>query len=157
MSIRKSVLFMVSITVAASSGCATSGPAFTPTSEVPSDKALVYIYRPAAFAGSAIHYTVHAEDEPIVKLKPGGYYAYLAQPGQVEFWAKTEAKSSAVESLRSGETYYLKGGIGMGFIVGHPRLSFVDKSTGHTEVKQCKRLPGYSATTTKRQKKVGQR
>ena len=90
--------------------------------------------------GSGVAYTVRTGEEEVIKLKAGGYYPYLATPGEREFWAKTEARASVTEQLRAGETYYLRGGIGIGFVVGHPKLAFVSREDGEREIKECKLL-----------------
>jgi len=119
-------------------GCAPRGPVFRPVTQLPQDKALVYIYRVSAFFGGGVTYTVRAGDEEIVDLATGGYYPYLAEPGEREFWARTEAKASTTEQLRAGETYYLRGGIGLGFFIGHPKLAFVSRVEGEREIGSCR-------------------
>jgi len=120
------------------SGCSASGPAFKPYGEFSSEKGLVYIYRQAQFQGSAIAYTVKANGVAIGTLKNGGYLTYLADLGPVIFSAKTEAKAEVTIDIKAGETYYIKGDIGMGFFVGHPKLSVVHKITGESEIVHCK-------------------
>ena len=45
------------------------------------------------------------------------------------------------EYLEAGETYYLKGGIGIGLAVGRPRFSFENADVGAREVADCVLLP----------------
>ncbi len=131
---------LVALAVAGTlAGCA-AGPKFTPLQERPEEKALVYIYRPGKWLGGGVVYTVKSGDEEIVPLKAGGYYPYLAAPGEREFWARTEARASVTEQLRAGETYYLRGGVGVGFFVGHPKLAFVNREEGEREIKDCNLL-----------------
>jgi len=122
-------------------GCAASGPRFEAVTEIPREKALVYIYRPYTVLGSGVRYHVAAQGSDIVYLEPGGYFPYFAEPGEVEFWAETEARESITTDLEPGETYYLKGSVGIGVMIGRPRLEFVDGSRGAEEVAECKRLP----------------
>jgi hypothetical protein len=122
-------------------GCATSGPPFEAVREVPPGKALVYIYRPSGLIGGGVRYHVAARGERIVFLKPGGYFPYIAEPGEIEFWAQTEAKDSITTDLEPGETYYLKGTVGVGMLVGRPRFEFVDESRGWKEIRECVLLP----------------
>jgi hypothetical protein len=102
--------------------------------------AVVYSYRDAAFVGGGVRYTVNAGAEPIVKLVPGGYYGYLAEPVETEFSAKTEATSSITVDLEPGETYYLKGDVGVGLLVGRPELTLVNPLQGAGEIRACKLL-----------------
>jgi hypothetical protein len=90
--------------------------------------------------GGAISYTVQAGNEKIVYLKRGGYYPYFANPGETEFWASTEAKTSVTQMIEAGKTYYLQGGIGIGLVAGRPKLNFVDEAQGKAEVAECKLL-----------------
>jgi len=122
-------------------GCATSGPAFQAVSEIPQDKALVYIYRPSGFIGAGVRYHVAARGDSIVYLEPGGYFPYLTEPGEIEFWAKTEAKETITTDLVPGQTHYLKGSVGIGVVIGRPRFEFVDEARGAREVSKCKLLP----------------
>jgi len=118
-----------------------SGPPFAPVPTTPPDKAIVYVYRTAQFVGDGVTYTVNAGGKPLVKLLPNGYIALLAEPRETEFSAETEATSSITLDLEAGQTYYLKGGIGVGFLVGHPKLTLVDATTGSSEIVNCKKLP----------------
>jgi hypothetical protein len=36
----------------------------------------------------------------------------------------------------------LKGGIGVGFFVGHPKLAFVSREVGEREIRDCKLITG---------------
>ena len=123
------------------SGCAASGAAFKAVDTIPEGKALVYIYRPNSIVGGAVRYHVAVGDERIVYLIRGGYFPYLAGPGETTFWARTEAKAEITEYLKAGQVYYLKGGIGAGVALGRPRLEFVDAGEGREQVEDCVLLP----------------
>jgi hypothetical protein len=120
------------------SGCATKGAAFQQVESIPADKGLVYVYRPASFKGAAVSYGVKAKDTVITNLTNGGYYPYFADPGEIEIWAKTEAKSSVTLDVKAGQTYYVKGGIRIGALVGRPHLAVVPADVGAAEIAECK-------------------
>jgi hypothetical protein len=122
-------------------GCASLGPAYKPVTNAPKDKATVYVYRPSGFGGAAISYTVAANGVDISKLPSGGYFVYYAKPGETEFSAKTEAQTSVTIDAKAGQTYYVKGTIGMGVFVGHPHLVQVDGYAGDEEIAKCKLVP----------------
>ncbi len=132
---------VVTLLTIASLACASLGTPYQALPSVPEGKALVYVYRPKSFVGSAISYTVHAGDAPVVKLVNGGYRTYVAEPGETEFWAKTEARTSVTERLEAGKTYYLRGGVGVGLVAGRPKLSFVPAEQGQTEIASCRTVP----------------
>jgi hypothetical protein len=124
------------------SGCATLGPAFKPEQSLPSDKGTVYIYRESKMIGGAVSYTVSANGMPLAKLSSGSYFVYHAVPGEVEFSAQTEAKTSVTIDIRAGEAYYVKGSVGMGVFIGHPHLLLVSSDIGQKEIAECKLVPG---------------
>lgn len=122
-------------------GCATLGPTYQKVDMIPEESALVYVYRPKSFVGGGVSYTVHADGQTVTKLVNGGYYPYFSPPGEVEFWAKTESKSSVTLDVRAGETYFIKGTVGVGFLMGRPHLMQVDAATGQAEIAECKLIP----------------
>jgi hypothetical protein len=131
-------------------GCATLGSAYVPDTSAPKDKATVYVYRPTAFSGGAISYTVAVNGADISSLPSGGYFVYYAKPGENEFSAKTEAKTSVTIDAKAGETYYVKGSVGMGVFVGHPHLVQVANDDGSKDIAKCKLVPAAAATTAAR-------
>jgi hypothetical protein len=133
-----------------SAGCATLGSAYTPDNNTPKDKATVYVYRPSAMGGGAISYTVAVNGADVSSLPSGGYFVYYAKPGENEISAKTEAKTSVTVDAKAGETYYVKGTIGMGVFVGHPHLLQVSGDVGSQEIVKCKLVPLPASTTAAR-------
>jgi Protein of unknown function (DUF2846) len=121
------------------SSCA-SGPKFTKVDTIPEDKGVVYIYRPTSPVGMAVVYQVIANSSVIMPLQNGGYYAYFAKPGENEFQAATESISSVTLDVKPGQTYYIKGTLGIGFAVGRPRLAIVPADVGEKEITNCKCL-----------------
>ncbi len=102
---------------------------------------LVYIYRPSSFVGGGVSYDVKVGETVITTLYSGGYYPYFAKPGELELWAKTEAKSAVTLDVKAGEVYYVKGTVGVGFLVGRPHLIVVPASVGEKEIAECKLIP----------------
>lgn len=128
------------VTFAALTGCAATGPAFREITDIPQDKGLVYVYRPNSIIGSAIRYSVYADKDVVCKLIRGGYCLYYAKPGEVEFWAKTESKTSLTVDVKAGQKHYVKGSLSMGFAVGRPNLSLVEEQEAMKEIVDCKLL-----------------
>lgn len=89
--------------------------------------ALIYFVRPSAFGGGAISYFVHEDNRPIGILKSGTYFMHKSVPGKHTYWAETEARTSIMMDVKAGETYYVEGGVGMGFWAGRPELREVTK------------------------------
>ena len=78
---------------------------------------------------------------PVTTLYNGGYYLYFPKPGEVEFWAKTESKSSVTLDIKPSQTYYIKGTVGVGLLVGRPHLMVVAPDVAEQEITKCKLIP----------------
>jgi hypothetical protein len=124
------------------SGCIAGPPIFQPVTSVPADKALVYIYRADI---SGLRYTVYAGEEPIVQTIGRGYFPYLTDPREVEFWAETASKSSVTLDLEPGQTYYLQAKVDFWLILGRPRLALVSAGVGASEIDGCTLLVSVAA------------
>lgn len=124
------------------SGCAAKGPAFSKIDNLSSDKGLVYVYRVPSIKGAAISYDIKVGENVITTLKNGGYFPYQTNPGEIEFSAATEAKSAITLDVEAGQTYYIKGSLSVGFLMGRPHLSVVPNDLGEKEIQECKLLPG---------------
>lgn len=136
------------------SGCATLGPVYTKVDKVPQDRGLVYIYRPSSIMGSGVAYDVKVGDNVVTTLHSGGYFPYFSTPGEVEFWAKTESRSAVTIDVKSGQVYYIKGSLGVGFFVGRPHLMVVPADVGEKEIAECKLIPEPKKEETKEESKT---
>ena len=139
--IKLSVFFVFVFIYLFLNGCATLGPVYQKVDNIQDGKAVVYIYRPSSLVGGGVSYNVKVGETVITTLYNGGYYPYLVEPGETEFWAQTESKSSVTLDIKPGQTYYIKGTVGVGFIVGRPRLIVVSSDVGEREIAECKLIP----------------
>jgi hypothetical protein len=98
------------------------------------DKGLVYFYRESSFVGGGVSYYVNDGDKRIGGLKNGTYFYTWADPGTHNYWAKTEARAEKTLSVETNKTYYVRGEVGMGFFVGHPKLTIVSEDEGKSAV-----------------------
>jgi len=119
----------------------TLGPVYQKVDTIPENLGLVVIYRPSSFIGAAVSYDVKVGETPIFRLYNEGYYPYFSKPGEVEFWAKTESRSAVTLDIRAGQTYYIKGTVGIGFLVGRPHLMVVPEDVAEKEISKCKLCP----------------
>ncbi len=133
-----SILLFISLML---NSCTTLGPLYQKVDTVPDDKGLVYIYRPKKLVGGGVKYKVKVGDTPITILHNGGYYPYFSEPGEVEFWAKTESRSSVTLDMKPGQTHYIKGTVGVGFLLGRPHLLIVSPDVAEQEILECKLIP----------------
>ena len=121
-------------------GCAT-GLKFQKADKIPEGMGLVYIYRIHS-VGTLVIPEVEANGVGITKLITNGYYAYFSKPGDVEFSAKTETKSSVTLYIKAGQTYYIRGRIVTGAFIGRPLLTLVSPKVGENEIADCKLQEG---------------
>ena len=125
------------------SGCGASGAQFSQFATPKQDQGLVYVYRPKAFGGSGVYYDIHVTNPSTPDLIAGelvnGSYVQIDVPsGESEVWGKTESKSSVTLDIKKGETYCVKGGVGIGFLLGRPNLEIVDMDTCKKEIVETK-------------------
>lgn len=135
-----SVTVGVILTSTLLTGCAVSGKGFKPIEATPLEKGVVYIYRQPSMLGGAVYGTVTANHKPITKIKNGGYFPYVSDPGPVHFEVSTEATNEADVMVEAGKEKYLKTTIGMGLFVGHLKFSEVSPEIGRQEIGECKLL-----------------
>ncbi|MBI5181599.1 MAG: VCBS repeat-containing protein, partial [Nitrospirae bacterium] len=131
-------LLFVAVILLAS--CAT-GLKFQKADKIPEGMGLVYIYRIHS-VGTLVIPEVEANGVGITKLITNGYYAYFSKPGDVEFSAKTETKSSVTLYIKAGQTYYIRGRIVTGAFIGRPLLTLVSPKVGENEIADCKLQEG---------------
>jgi hypothetical protein len=139
MTIAKALVIVILMGVA--TGCApTLTQVYKKVDAVPTDKAVIYIYRSSGLGG-LVYYDVKANGKVVTTLYSGTYYPYLSEPGEIEFSAKTEASDSVTLDAKAGQIYYLKGTVGIGFFVGHPHLTVVSAEEAEKDIVDCKLLP----------------
>jgi hypothetical protein len=134
-------LLAVSLMVA---GCV--APAFKPPTHVPSDKALVYLYRKPSVYGGPAH-KIYANQKSVAVLNAGNYYPYWADPGDVKFTVKQQCIGGSIFpetivaeiSVEAGRTYYLSHDIAYGFGPAIKlKYSLKDDSVGLRQMTHCK-------------------
>jgi len=135
-----SKVFWIILAATLVAGCSASGPTFKPIDPIPAGKGVVYIYREPGIVGSGVYGTVTANKTPLTKIKTGGYFPYISNPGPVHFEVSTEATNEADVIVEPGKEKYLKTTIGMGFFVGHLKFSEVSPEIGKKEIGECKLL-----------------
>jgi uncharacterized membrane protein len=89
----------------------------------------IVFFRPGNFIGGAIACTVRENGQMIGNLSNGKYFIVPFAPGKHVFTTKTEATDTLNMEVESGETYYVRCGIGMGLVAGRPNLAPSDKAT----------------------------
>jgi hypothetical protein len=95
----------------------------------PAGKAQIVFFRPGAFAGMALSFSIHEGATGVGKLGNGSYFVYVGDPGPHTFTIQSEATDTLHMELDPGETYYVKQTIGMGIMVGRPHMTPSDQAT----------------------------
>jgi hypothetical protein len=129
-------------------GCKTPNY-FKPVTNVPPDKALIYVYRKYNYFGSGARHKIYANQKPITVLYTDNYYPYLADPGKVILSVKEELmgeeslfnfmqpkKTAAEINVEAGKTYFLKFNIPSA-LTFRMRYSLVDANVAENEITNC--------------------
>jgi len=133
------------------------GPTFRQFDNLPSDRALVYVYRSNInptpgewFTGTGnaadvgFPFPVSVNGTPVATLVKGGYFVYLAEAGRIQFTASTEStglfsppsQSSIIVNAVAGQSFYVKGVYNRG-LGGGAHLELVVPDVGEKEIPSC--------------------
>jgi hypothetical protein len=138
-------MLLLALTVSVSLvGC--TAPRFTPVTNVPPDKALVYIYRKAHISGSAGNHRIAVNGQRVTSLYNGSYYPYLASLGTNTFGSALFSPSWVLNlaikdddlfklNAETGKTYYLQFKIATTW---GPKIVQMDKQIGAKEITKCR-------------------
>lgn len=127
--------------------CAT-GPRFEPAPSPGAQKALVYIYRPAALTASARRTEFFVNDRSVATLSSGGYTHLYLDPGNYAISQKWAADIGFLGSqkkkleVEAGKTYYYRfangSDTGCGPVCFEWQLQSVPESTAISEIAECR-------------------
>ena len=86
-------------------------------------KGMIVFFRPSKFVGGAIGFKVREDGKELGKLRNGNWFAVQVAPGAHAYDVHGEAHDVTHIEVEAGETYFLSGAMGMGFVAGRPNLS----------------------------------
>ena len=95
----------------------------------PAGQGQVVFFRPGSMMGMALGCNVRENGALIGGLGNGKYFIQAFQPGKHVFTTHSETTDTLNMEIESGETYYVKCGIGMGVVAGRPNIAPSDKAT----------------------------
>ncbi len=102
------------------------------------DYAVLNIYRYSG-AGSLVGYDLYLEDSVICRVKNNFKTTiHIARQGLSRLWARTETKDEILIDFKHGRTYYLRCGLTMGILVGHPTLELIENDKARLEFESFK-------------------
>ena len=96
--------------------------------EVESDKGLVVFYRNSKFTGGAVRFNLNHSEGYVGQLLSGIWLYKSVAPGDHAFWSQALSKDSIMIKVEAGKTYYVKGEVKMGVLVGPPFISPGERS-----------------------------
>ena len=107
-----------------------------PSTSVEQAPATIYFYRPRRFQGSALKPSVFVDDARSGQLHNGDSIKVSVPPGNHRIYSTD--KSTGVElNAKSGQTYYVRVDIQVGFWKGHGGVTLVDPQEGKYEAGQA--------------------
>jgi hypothetical protein len=104
-------------------------PASTPVASPSGDMGTVVFFRESKFAGAAVSFKVREGEKELGKLSSGTYFTTQLPTGPHAFTVHSEAKDVLNIEIERGETYYVRGSISMGLLMGRPNLAPSDAAT----------------------------
>ena len=95
----------------------------------PAGKGQIVFFRKSSISGMAVSFTVKENGVGLGNLSNGAYFVKVEDAGPHTFTAATENKNVLHLEVDDGETYYVKGSIQMGFMIGEANISPSDQAT----------------------------
>ena len=94
----------------------------------PEGKGQVVFFRPSSLRGAVIWFMVKENGAPLGKLTNGAYFVQVADPGPHTYTGATENKNVLRMEVDAGETYYVRGSIQMGLLIGEADMTPSDQT-----------------------------
>ena len=130
---RRAVIIGIGAAIAVAA-CAAQGTKYAPA-DAPSHDAIIYVYRPYSYFGSAIDPVVTCGNESSA-IKPGAYHAFIVHPGPVTCTVGAET-TDLLDIDAESRSYYVRERISLGALLGHPQLDPQDTDEAKTEIQAC--------------------
>lgn len=102
------------------------------------DYAVIYFYRETG-VGAFVSYDVYVGDMKVYRSRPNtSAEVKLYEEGDIEIWAKTEAKEVLPLTVKKGCDYYIRTSVSAGIVIGHTRIEIVSSEDGKEEYESVK-------------------
>ena len=91
-------------------GCSANGPAFSPTANPDTNKAVVYVYRLSNFVGCGMVPGIYIDEVKHGSLKNNGYLVYFVEPGKRMIVVRNMGEDllTIYPDFIAGEEYYIR-------------------------------------------------
>lgn len=87
-----------------------------------SPKSKVVFLRTFNYFGGAISFNVFTDTTKIIRFKPQTFEVLELDAKPIRLWAKTEVKRHLDIDFKPNHIYFIRGKVGMGFLVGRPQF-----------------------------------
>lgn len=91
---------------------------------------MVVFYRLGKFGGSAIRFNLSHAEGFMGQLLNDTWLYKSVEPGEHTFWSQVISQDSITIRVEAGKTYYVKGVVKMGLVVGRPTFTQVSEEEG---------------------------
>lgn len=118
--------------------CGSLGHKFDGIQTPGADEVLIYYYRPSKFIGSGVYYDVDENHKAVTTLYNGGYYPHFTTAGDKLVEASTEGTSELFFTAEKGKTYFVRGKVNVGLVMGRPSLKLVSEEKALKELQECR-------------------
>ncbi len=118
-----------------------------------SDKALVYIVRPAN-VGFVIKFWAFADDKFLGVTKGNNYTYAFVDPGERVFWSKAENVNAMKMNFEAGKTYYIQQRVRMGGIKARVKVELLGEEEGKKFLEECSYVTPTQRAATKAQEYI---
>ncbi|MGA7870175.1 MAG: hypothetical protein WCA22_04675, partial [Candidatus Binatus sp.] len=132
---RRLLVFLLGIVGTVAIGCAAQGQSFEKITSPPGT-AVIYVYRPYSYAGSALRPAVTC-GEDTARIGPGGYHAFIVPAGDKIVCSIQTDTADEVEFHTERRAYYIREELGWGLLTATPHLNPVDTDVAQTEIQSC--------------------
>jgi hypothetical protein len=133
---RPLLLILLAVIATVGFGCAVDGQPFEKITSPPGN-AVIYVYRPYSYAGSALRPAVTC-GEDTARIGPGGYHAFVVPAGDKVVCSIETDTADEVEFQTQRRSYYVREELGWGRLTATPHLDPVDTDLAQTEIQSCK-------------------
>jgi len=118
--------------------CSNLGQQFDGLEKPKEDEALIYYYRPNKFLGGGVYYDIRENNQTVTTLYNGGYYPHFTSAGEKNIEASTESTEELCFTAEKGKTYFVRGKVNMGILIGRPSLKVVPEEIALKEIQECR-------------------
>ena len=135
---KKKILFLLPFFLILTS-CAATGPKFSTldieTTEIKENNAQIVVYR-VGYLGNALKPIISINGVPTGKCETGGVFIVNVNEGNHVVSAATEVENTISLEVYKNEKIYVNCEIGVGLLIGRPKLSVQPKSEAENAIKE---------------------